>query len=228
MILWICWTVSDWSLFLAHPTDWNKCSTSEEHRSLPKVDLESSSLGTIPIDNAVPCFPRGNTVCINMYDKCKRSNDIIVCNMLSSILWQHVPVCSQTKEGQVYKFGTHIGIWGRFESTLLTILQPFPVLRFRTDGRPGMELGLCTVAQSIYLPVRSIFPRNSSHDPPCQKTKRLFSRVISPNQVTFQLLLRRFVIRTFLYSSRILSLDLHSRWVHPKYTWSRHDIHVQR
>ena len=26
---WFCWTVRDWSLFLTHPTDWNKCMTSK-------------------------------------------------------------------------------------------------------------------------------------------------------------------------------------------------------
>ena len=26
---WFCWTVRNWSLFLAHPTYWNKCMTSK-------------------------------------------------------------------------------------------------------------------------------------------------------------------------------------------------------
>ena len=41
------------------------------------------------------------------------------------------------------------------------------------------------------VPVRKIFARNSSHDPPYHKTKRLFLRANFPNQVQ-----RRFVVRT--------------------------------
>ena len=46
----------------------------------------------------------------------------------------------------------------------------------------------------FYLPLRNIFPLISSHDPPCQKTKRLFQRGISPNQETC-------VIKRRLFSS---------------------------
>ena len=49
-------------------------------------------------------------------------------------------------------------------------------------------------------------------------------QALCPNHVTFQLLWRRFVIRIFLSLSIILSFDLHSRWVHPRYTWSRNDV----
>ena len=38
-----CWKVQNWRSFLAHPTHWNKCVTSEDTRSVqPEVDFESS------------------------------------------------------------------------------------------------------------------------------------------------------------------------------------------
>ena len=52
--------------------------------------------------------------------------------------------------------------------------------------------------KSFYSPVRTIVSRISSRDLPCHKTKRSSSRAMSPSQVYFQLLWRRFVIRTFV------------------------------
>ena len=49
-------------------------------------------------------FPHGNTVCIHMYDDCKRSNDIFVCHKRWSILWSIVQVCSLTIEYQVFQY----------------------------------------------------------------------------------------------------------------------------
>ena len=46
----------------------------------------SLGLGTIPLDNAEPCFPHGNIVCDHMRDQCKRSNAPSVCHKLWSIV----------------------------------------------------------------------------------------------------------------------------------------------
>ena len=83
----------------------------------------------------------------------------------------------------------------------------------------------CPAAESFYSPLRNIVPRISSRDPPCHKTKRLFSRATSPTRKLLQLLGQRIVIRTpFRVPQIALSFDLHSRWVQPKYTWSRNDV----
>ena len=78
---------------------------------------------------------------------------------------------------------------------------------FEFDGRQDMVSRPDTVGQSI----RNICPRTSSHDLPCQKTKRSHWRAISPNEVTFQLLWRRFVIRTYvsIHQQYFLSICSH-------------------
>ena len=47
------------------------------------------------------------------------------------------------------------------------------------------------------LPVRILFPSISSNNPRGHKTELLFSREISPNPTAFELLQRKFSIRTF-------------------------------
>ena len=83
----------------------------------------------------------------------------------------------------------------------------------------NMEWRPCTVAQPFHLPIRSIFPRISSHDLPHRKTKRSFSREIFPNQLTSQLLRRRFVIRT----SCLLQYYVRSIYIHVECIPSFHD-----
>ena len=58
----------------------------------------------------------------------------------------------------------------------------------KIDGQHDMEWRLCTTAQPFCLPIRNTFPRISS---PCYKTKRPFSREISHNQITLELLQQR-------------------------------------
>ena len=60
-------------------------------------------------------------------------------------------------------------------------------------------------------PVRNIAQRIFEHVLPCRRTVRLSVREVSPILVTFQLLQQN-------------SFGLHSRWVPPKYTWSRNEV----
>ena len=112
----------------------------------------------------------------------------------------------------------------RFESKLLTILQPFPLLPFRTDvvqawKRDFVQLLSAFFASSQYLSTHFFARPTMSQD---QAT--VFAWDVSQPR-NFSIAPPRFVIRTFyLYSSTVLSFDLHSRWVHPQYAWSRNDV----
>ena len=92
MIFWFCCTVRNWSLFLTNPNDRNTRMTSKNAlRStwrrfwILKISCEVGVLKQSQSALIGSVFPHDNTVCIHMYDECRRSNDIIVCHMLLSI-----------------------------------------------------------------------------------------------------------------------------------------------
>ena len=109
---------------------------------------------------------------------------------------QLVQVCVQTKECQAYQFGPNIGISRRFESKLLTILQAFPVLPFRTwwSSRHGIEtLYKCSVflfASSEYRSTHFFAWPSIAYD-----HATVFA-LSFPILVISQSLQQRFVIRT--------------------------------
>ena len=161
---------------------------------------QSLSLGIIPIDSAALYFTHDKIAYNHSCYECKRSNEPSVCHKLSSsILRLLVPVCLRTIECLVNQFAPNINMSGHFESILLTFLQFIPVPPPWSDGRRSKDLRLCTTALSFCLPVRSISQREITH-----------------NQVTFQLLRWRFLMRTFFcIHQKRLSFNLHSRCVHP-------------
>ena len=73
-------------------------------------------------------------------------------------------------------------------------------------------------SQPFYLRIRKIVSRISSHVLPCHRTQSC-SRGISPNQVTFQLLWHRFVIRTF-------SRFINNTFVRLAFTLSTFQVHM--
>ena len=107
---------------------------------------------------------------------------------------------------------THIGQFSnRFQFLLLEVVV-FQV----------KELELCTMVFFFVCPFATHFLGISFH---VVRTMRPLLGEVSPALVFFQLLWQKFVIRTFsLHWSTIFSFALHSRWVHPKYTWSRYDV----
>ena len=70
------------------------------------------------------------------------------------------------------------------------------------------------------LPSRNISQRIFEHVLPYRRTTQPSLREVSPTLVLLQLLQQIFVIRTFLCSSMMISFGLHSRWMHPKFSWS--------
>ena len=137
--------------------------------------MQNRSLETLPVCIVWQCFPHNNTVCIHMYDECKRSDDMIVCHKLWSILWSMVQVCSLIIEYQVSQYVSSIRISELFESILLTIL---PI-----------------IVESSCLPTHNIVPHISWHDLPYRRNTKKYTDF--PSIVIFLLLLRKFWIQTW-------------------------------
>ena len=168
----------------------------QKHNVPPDVGFESSRS---PAKSESALFgsvsPHGNTVCTHMNDESKRSNEMIVCHKLWSILWSIVQVCSVTMEYQVFQYVPRKSISERFESILLTILQRISILLLWNDGHQCMEWILCRVVESSCLPTHNIVPHISWHALPCHKTTKNYADF--PRMVIFQLLRRKFWIQTW-------------------------------
>ena len=161
----------------------------------PQDLLQNRSLESVPICIVWQCFTHGNTVCLRIYDEWKRSNDVIVCHKLWSILWLIVQDYSLTIEYQVFEYVPSMSISEQFESILLTILSRISILLLWNDGHQCMELILCWVVESSCLPTHNILPHISWHDPPSRRTTKKDTDF--PSMVIFQLLLRKFWIQTW-------------------------------
>ena len=121
--------------------------------------------------------------------------------MLWSILWSIVQVCSLTIEYQVVQYMPNINILEQFESTLVTIVQQISILLLWNDGHRCMELTLCRVVESSYLPTHNIVPHISWHAPPYRRTTKKYSDF--PSMVIFQLLLRKSWIQTWFCNCQL-------------------------
>ena len=118
------------SLFLTHPTYWNKCMTSKNVQMflqkwiLNLQDLpRSQNPETVPICIVWEYYPHDKIVCIHTYDEYMKSIDSGVCHMPWSILLWIVRAYLLTIEYQVVQFLPSISISEQFESMHLTILQ---------------------------------------------------------------------------------------------------------
>ena len=114
------------------------------HNVPPVVDFESSwspaksESWNSPSLHCLAVFP-DSTVCIHMYDECERSNEIIVCNRLWSILWLPLQVCSPSTECLVFQLMPRKSISIQFVSMLLTILRRISILLLWSGGHRCME-----------------------------------------------------------------------------------------
>ena len=204
-------------------------------RFLPRLILslqdlwQNQSPETVLVCIVVLCFPHSNIVCGHSCDEWKRSNEPSVCHKFLPIWWQLVQVCLRTTDCQVHQFWPNTSIAKRFESKLWTIFRPFPVLPSWTDGRQGTEerhqkgSWIDEFANSHNRSAHFFAWPSMSQD---QTTVSAcdFSRPdnvsVAPAEIRGSNL--------FLASSTLLSIDLHSRWVHPKCTWSRNDVGFPR
>ena len=192
----------------------------------PDVDLESSrSPAKSESWNVELYYPHDNIVDSNLSDECMKSNDLSACQA-------HVHFCDWSNKFVHWPENVRstnpfqiTSITKQSVSMCLTILQLIPVPPPCIDGRPRKELRLCTTAFCLFvcqltIPFNAVFrmtfhvigPRDSfcvSFSPPdnfcCSSRNSWFEHIL-------------------LYSSMILSLDLHPCWVHPKYTCSGNDV----
>ena len=80
------------------------------HNVPPDVVFESSRSPTKSVTWSNPSmhrcavFPTNNFAGVHLYDECTRSKAPIVCHKISSTLWPHEQVCSQTTKYQVSQY----------------------------------------------------------------------------------------------------------------------------
>ena len=148
----------------------------------------------------------------------------LVCHRLVSNVWQILPVYWLTTECLVDQFVQGTSISRQYESKLVPFHQCFPILPFWFGDRPSKDWKPCVIALPFYLPIRKTFPRIFEHVVPRHRATQLFSHVAFPILVNFVVPAEIRDSNIFLYSSIIVSFGLHSRWVHPEWTWSRKDV----
>ena len=199
---WFCWTVRNWSLFLTHPTCWNKRMTSENAWCSTR-----SRVGVLKISYKIGVLKQSQsalfgsithmailfvfTCVMNVRDQTKWP----FVTSLGPFLWSIVQNCSQTIEYS-------IRISEQFESILLAILPRISCLLLWNGGHQCTELILCRVVESPYLPTHNIVPHISWHDLPCHKTMKKYEDL--PSMVIFQLLRRNAWNRTWFWTTSLL------------------------
>ena len=231
-----CRTVGYWRLLLAHPTDGDKMLGFKRYiRLLPKLMLspqgrqQNLSLGINLIDNAELCFPHHSVVCNHSCYECKKPTEPSVCRKPESILWLLLQVCWKTIKCLVYQFVPSTSISRQFVGIRWTMFPLIQVLLVWIDDHPSTDLKLCEAAPLFCVPTRSIAQRIFEHVLPCRRTtppslREAFSHPgnfsVAPPEMRDS--------NIFVCCSIMISIGLHSRWVHPKHTWSRNDVGSSR
>ena len=96
----------------------------------------------------------------------------------------------------------------------------FLSLELVVGDSPDKEEILCTTVELFCLQIQTTFPRTSLPVLSCRKTTWLFAREVFQFTIS-QLHWQKFLIQTSFWNcSAMFSSALHSRWVHPKWTWS--------
>ena len=119
-------------------------------------------------------------------------------------------------------------ISGQFVSIFLTILQHIQVPLSWNADHPSKDLRLCLTAVFLFVSSKYL----SMHFRACPSISYDHATVfawgfthpgkfsVAPAEIRDSSI--------FLYSSIMISFGLHSRWVHPKYTWSRNEVGSSR
>ena len=95
----------------------------------------------------------------------------------------------------------------------LIILQLIQALAPWLDDHPSKDLKLCTSALAFCVPIHNVSTHFWARPSMSRNHATAFAwRFSHPSDSNIS-----------LYSFLLILFTLHSRWVHPKYTWSRND-----
>ena len=182
----LCRTVRNSNVFLAHPTDWDKSSTSQKntrhHLRLilsPQGRQQSLSLGITHVCSAVLCSLHDNTGDSHSCDECRKSAFLIhFVTHLASVFTDHKmsrrPMPATCKHFKTICEQTSDNSPSDSRSSCLKCLS----------SKQG-----CETLQSCFLffclPMRSIAQRIFEHVLPCRRTPLLFLREVSAILVIF-------------------------------------------
>ena len=184
-------------------------------------------LGINSIYNVAPSDPHDNMVCSHLCDECRsQTSQAFVRNSCpfgdgSSKFFFGPKNVRSTSSCPIQAFSDNMWAYfwqfsNRFQLLLLEVL----IIR---AGSWNFEKLLC-----LCSPDHNTSRRSFEHVLPCRKTmRRLCVRFLPPWQL-FSCSSRNSWLEHLKYWSIVHSFALHSRWVHPKYTWSRNDVGSSR
>ena len=172
---------------------------------------QSLSLGSIPIDNAVPYHP---LALLSVITRVMNVRD----HTSQAFVTSYGPFCDRScqfvyrpQNVRSTKFGSTKGISRRFESKILTILQPFPVLFFEVmvvqawsgDSAELLSTLVCQPTKTFRALFRMAFHVIRPSDRFCVRFFQPSNFSVAPAEIRDS--------NIFLCSSIVLSFDLHSR-----------------
>ena len=195
----------NWRLFLAHPTDWNNCSTFKNTQ-----DTSWGWLWILKISRKIGVLQQTQSAMVCRFSHMTILTKVICVWWMCEInrfrrlshAWVHFVIdrasfftdhrMSSLPIRAMYKHSKTI--W----SIILTSLLQIPILPLWTDGRPNKDEKLCKVAPQCHLQIHSIVQSTFDHVLPCRRTTALCAREVSAIPVIFLLLQQTYVIRTSL------------------------------
>ena len=130
-----------------------------------------------------------------MCDRCKRSNEIVVCHRLRSICdrsckFNYWPLNIRSSNSyQVLTFQNNLRAY------FWQISHGFPFLLLWSAGRQCTELILCRVVESLCSPTHNIVPHIPWHGLPCRRTTKKYED--SQRMEAFLFHPQKFAIRTW-------------------------------
>ena len=136
---------------------------------------------------------------------------------LLSILWL-------TMECWAYQFAPKTSIWSQFASIHRIILPLSQAPLSWSYDHPCWDLKPCTTAVFLFSSSQYLFTHFWAWPSMSQDNTTVFAWSFSHPDIFSVAPAEILDSNIFLNLSIIISLILHSRWVHPKFTWSRNEV----
>ena len=205
-----------------HPTYGSKCSTSEE-------DTWDSSWGwfwILMVTSEIGVLEKAESAVLSCITQMTKLSVVIrVMNVGYQPTWTSVTssrpfsVCvSKLVYGPTFQdcLVTYIG---HFSNNFWLLLLEVVIIQARRWNCVQLFCLFC-------FPMHNTSLRPFFACPSMSHTRIFFLRKVRflPSWKFFSCRSQKFVIRTFLYWLSMLSFEIHTRWVHPKYTWPRNYV----